>query len=132
MTIFRFSFFGLACGTLVSCNSSNPDVCSSISYLDVGKANDRFVANKLPDPPEQCVHRWSYRLASASGSNIEIARAAVAACKEPIEFAAMPANRAGEPDPAAYDQAVKEVRADVFEQALFRVVQARAGKCKVE
>lgn len=131
MTIYRFSVCAIVFICLAACNAPNSNVCSSITQLDVGKAADRVLADELPDSPEQCVHRWAYRLAVAAGSNTEIARAAVAACKEPIEYAAMPANKSI-PGPVAYEQAMKEVRADILEQALFRVVQARAGKCKVE
>ncbi|WP_374528722.1 hypothetical protein [Novosphingobium sp.] len=83
---------------------------------------------------EDCVHRQSYRLAIAPGSNREIADAAVAACRDTIvgeaalRFKASygrDANGREEQDLFAY------LRPRYADQALFNVTSARAGKCKI-
>ena len=116
---------------LSGCNNPNSDICTSISPLDINKASDEAVAGRSPDPPEQCVHRWSYRLASAPGTNTEIAKAAVAACAETIDYAAMPFDKKFAPNPREYESAVNELSEEILQQALFRVVQARAGNCAI-
>lgn len=79
-----------------------------------------------------CVHRWSYRLASAPGTNREIAAATVAGCVEAIEWE-------GDAEKAAIEATGdfsnppkhEDKYAAATNLALFRVVQARAGHCEI-
>ena len=72
-----------------------------------------------------CVHKWAYRLAGAQGSNSEIAKAAVVACADAVAYkvdAAKPEDRL---------QLLADINRTAPEEALFRVVQARAGHCAI-
>lgn len=70
-----------------------------------------------------CVHRLAYRLAGAGGSAKVIAEATVGGCADTVEMA----QATGEPiAPGA-----PSVAQLASTQALFRIMQARAGHCDI-
>jgi hypothetical protein len=83
---------------------------------------------------EDCVHRMSYKLAKAPGTNREIADAVIAGCRNVI---------IGEADLKVEEAKSREatgteereifslLRPRYYDQALFNVTSARAGKCKI-
>ena len=80
-----------------------------------------------------CVHKWAYRLAGSPDSAEVVAKAVTQACVNVIgqdaERAAVQV--AGHPDEERR-QAFFDISMKVMEgQALFRVVQARAGHCDI-
>lgn len=72
-----------------------------------------------------CLHRWSYRFASAPGSNQAIARAVLAGCDEANEWSVKLSPEADRAEVRAY---IKETSPNL---ALFHVTQARAGHCDI-
>jgi len=72
-----------------------------------------------------CLHKWSYRLAGAPGSNAEIASAAVTACAKEEVFQI---NAAGPDKASALADDIDRADQGI---ALFRVIQARAGHCAI-
>jgi hypothetical protein len=104
----------------------------------VAEQDDRICLNPsdaFPPPgtaltqvAEACIHKWSYRLAGAPGSNKEVAEAVVAGCEEPILINIDQANSEHGKDANFYDLVV---RAQAQKSALFHVTQARAGRCAI-
>jgi hypothetical protein len=81
---------------------------------------------------EGCLHKWSYRLGKAPGSNGEIAKAAVGACREAVDrvLELKIAESEAAKKPFTDDQWQLLVRR-FDENALFRVAQGRAGGCSI-
>jgi hypothetical protein len=71
---------------------------------------------------ETCIHKWSYRLAGAPGSNTEIAQGVLGACEEAILVKDDTVNAA---------VSDSELRRQAKASALFHVTQARAGDCAI-
>lgn len=70
-----------------------------------------------------CNHKWAYRLARSDASATEVAKAVAAACSEAADYQIDHA-------PALERAKVAEaINRSMEPDALFRVVQARAGKC---
>lgn len=91
---------------------------------------------------EECVHRWSYRLAKSPDDARVVAEAVVALCEKPIGDQIIslinqsaPLTPDGETQPMGRPRAVEFANRQVPERsrkmALGYVVQARAGHCKV-
>ena len=83
---------------------------------------------------EDCVHRLSYKLARAPGSNREIADAAVAGCRNVILGEANMRFKASfERDPTRKEEeeVMASLRPNYADQALFKVTSARAGRCVI-
>ncbi|MCZ8282255.1 MAG: hypothetical protein O9286_08440 [Aquidulcibacter sp.] len=104
---------------LASCDLPDGRICGasppSTDLVDVGDVSKGMLSNR--DRAKNCVNRWAYRLAK-SGDNAKIvAEAVVAACRNDIL--------------AANVEQEKFVLAHYEQDALFFVVQARAGRCKV-
>jgi hypothetical protein len=81
---------------------------------------------------EVCIHKWAYRLGRAPGSSTEIAKAAIAACREPIdrvlELKIEDGNRTKEP----FTDDLWQLFVKRFDDhALYRVTQGRAGNCSI-
>ena len=81
---------------------------------------------------EVCIHKWAYRLGRAPGSNGEIAKATIGACREPInrvlELKVEDGNKIKEPfTDDLWQLFVKRFN----DHALYRVTQGRAGKCSI-
>lgn len=103
------------CSALVGCGNSE------------ATGDDRICSN-APDIPVQgdwagCIHRWSYRLAGSPDPARDVADAVVAACGDAI---AWQINAAAEPEREGLASAIMD---SAPKEALFRVVQARAGNC---
>lgn len=120
----RLGLAALACAALTGCGASpvnDERVCQTPAPIEaplkgiVTAAETAPAANALA-----CVHRWAYRLAGSDDPADVVARAATAACRDPIELW-----RAQENFPTAS----REDR--IHERALFHVVQARAGHCLI-
>jgi hypothetical protein len=76
-----------------------------------------------------CVQGWAYRLAAAPDPAPQVAEAAIAACYVQIErFAGQVKNEAAGPD--AFSESMENLLPSIRRNALFRVVQARAGGCE--
>lgn len=115
-------------------------ICTTPPPLDVTE----FVGDKAKPVAQlasECVHRWGYRLAGAADDAPVVADAVMAACAEIIDrdiraFTAGRLNNLGEADKRRlYEETSAEDERFLLPrhraQALFHVVQARAGKCAV-
>lgn len=74
--------------------------------------------------PSDCVHRWAYRLAPGDEEVETVANAVIGGCRLPIINQALSA-------PGNFDQNLAAIRQRFREEALFLVVQARAGHCPI-
>lgn len=123
------------CGAL-----PNDDICTATVPLEATEA----IGGGAKPPKviaEECVHRWGYRLAGASDEANTVADAVVEACREPMAryaaemadqtLALVPANERNRLLGDARRLSVESARTNLKEKALFHVVQARAGHCKV-
>ncbi len=96
------------------------------------KADDRICLTApseiAPGDMKACVHKWAYRLAQSSDPAETVAKAVVGACNEVASYAAEKVS----PGPTeAGSKAYQDALAIAETDALFRVVQARAGHCEV-
>ncbi len=87
---------------------------------------------------DDCVHRWGYRLAGARDDALTVAKAVAAGCESGVSDVQrdFKENLATEiPDPIQRRRVEDEYDAFVvkmyLDKALFHVVQARAGNCRV-
>lgn len=133
MTIFRFSASTMAFVLLLQgCSEKIGDedlICNQSPGLitSAGATGDEQVK-----VAETCIHKWAYRFGRAPGSNTEIARAVVGACREAIdmvlELKVAEGNKAKQP----FTDEVWQLFVKRFdENALFRVTQGRAGNCGI-
>jgi hypothetical protein len=118
------------CVSMVSGCSGKPNVCITAPSLNAS-------AEKGPDAramADDCVHRWSYRLAPAETNLDEVAAAVTAACSDPIQrVQLLPGYTPEEVSPLSGKiQSRAERIAEAYRSlAKFRVLQARVGRCKV-
>lgn len=126
----------LACG----CAAPAADICATPPPLDAVLGNQTDAAS-VAQLGQQCVHRWAYRLAGSSDPAPVVADAVMGACNDLVFRTAraqeMDAEKRGEStqgfdsftgqEANPYVVTAKEMR----RQALFHVVQARAGDCPV-
>jgi hypothetical protein len=75
-----------------------------------------------------CIHRAAYQFASAPGSNTDLARAVVAQCDSKILDRAM--NMPVDLPPEAQDRLYQNSRKNAEEDAMRRIIQAKAGNCE--
>jgi hypothetical protein len=83
---------------------------------------------------ENCVHAWGYRLARAPGSNSEVAKAVVSGCRDGIAEWVNWRSIGPDSEVPAYgskEALEKSANDEMLQLALFRVTQARAGKCEI-
>jgi hypothetical protein len=78
---------------------------------------------------DECIHAWAYRLARSTDAAEAVVGAVLGACRTPI---ARSATMVAEGDPEAERFYLAEFERTSRERALFRVVQARAGRCSLE
>lgn len=76
---------------------------------------------------DECIHRWGYRLAAAPDDADAVVGAVIGACRAQIDRSA---TLLGEGDEEAERYYLTEMERVARERALYRVVQARAGKCR--
>ncbi|MFN3724707.1 MAG: hypothetical protein ACK4SZ_00225 [Allosphingosinicella sp.] len=78
---------------------------------------------------DECIHNWSYRLARSEDDAEAVVGAVIGACRTSIDRSATMV-AAGDPEAERFYLA--EFERASRERALFRVVQARAGRCSLE
>ena len=131
MTIFRFNIF--ASVILLSSCSPEPDARICLNPPEPSKR----VASEVKSVGEQiemtqaCVNLWAYRLANGREGAEVTARAVVEACRLAIQREA--SWNEGARDKffdGDFNRQVADLEKSYFEAALYRVVQARAGKCE--
>lgn len=112
----------------------NPDVCDAPASPAVAKAEAQSQPGDTAkekfgharEDADNCVHRLAYSLAHSPDRAETVADAVVAGCDGPISFAtgwAVAGQLLTTQDPE------KELKGQMRDEALFRVVQARAGNC---
>lgn len=84
------------------------------------------------DDVEACLHRTSYKLARATGPSNEIAAAVVVGCRPSIAARVTKNVSAGFVKAEETASEIAYVENAERPMALFRVVQARAGRCEIE
>ena len=131
MTIFRCSILFVII-LLAACSQKTGDedlICQQTPGFIVSAATSSV---EQLETTEMCIHKWAYRLGRGAGSNTEIARATVGACREALDyylkFKVEEANATDEP---FSDEQWQESAKRFEELALFRVVQGRAGQCTI-
>lgn len=110
----------------------------ALSLTACGGADDR-ICETAPSSINSgdmmaCVHKWAYRLARSDEPASVVAKAVVSACNDVADYAAERAASSPAVQAAADPE---QVRTEAYRgniavgetQALFRVVQARAGNC---
>jgi hypothetical protein len=140
---------------LASCGpqKNDPAICSTFAQLEPAELLELAWSAKL----ENCLHKWSYRLAKSDETAPVVAAAAIGGCKEALansigekvaenrklsvaeyNSAVADARKAGEAlpsysdyEPPSFEVVEKQARDDAQKEALFRVTQARAGNCDV-
>lgn len=134
-----------------SCSGSNSDICSPVPALSADVGADAVEKMAARDPTwlrtraVNCLHRWGYRLASSEDDGVTVAKAVMKACEGAVnEHAEAFVNRAANelyrdmPDTQAtlrdridfVEQGRAQTLAELETEALFRVQQGRAGKCR--
>ena len=78
---------------------------------------------------DECIHNWAYRLSRSDDDAEAVVGAVVGACRTSIDRSATMV-AAGDPEAERFYMA--EFERASRERALFRVVQARAGRCSLE
>lgn len=95
------------------------------------KADDRICLTApseiAPGDMKACVHKWAYRLAQSSDPAETVAKAVATACNDVANYAA---KKQGGTDQEIFEN-YASARQIAEVDALFRVVQARAGHCEV-
>jgi hypothetical protein len=78
---------------------------------------------------DECIHNWAYRLSRSEDDAEAVVGAVVGACRTSIDRSA---TMVAEGDPEAERFYLAEFERASRERALFRIVQARAGRCSLE
>lgn len=78
---------------------------------------------------DECIHNWAYRLARSPDQADAVVGAVLGACRTSIVRSA---TMVAEGDPEAERFYLADFERSSRERALFRVVQARAGRCSLE
>lgn len=141
----KIALVAMVAATLAGCSGklANQDICTTPRPLDV-----TVNADDMRDNPgwqqlnaENCVHRWAYRLAGSSDPANTVAEAVMGACQDTVfrtAYADEQHRKAREEQTDGFDTqtgismnlyaaAWRELR----NKALFHVVQARVGHCKI-
>lgn len=134
MIIFRCSVL-LTALTLTACGSGQDDkICSTPPKRSTAIGVSTPTSIEQMAVTNGCIHNWAYRLASAPGSNREIADAVIGGCRDAIILESNLAvhEDTGKKTTQATEAAQFELSRKIyFDSALFHVVQARAGKCNI-
>ena len=78
---------------------------------------------------DECIHNWAYRLSRSDDDAEAVVGAVIGACRTSIDRSA---TMVAEGDPEAERFYLAEFERASRERALFRIVQARAGRCSLE
>ena len=76
---------------------------------------------------DECIHRWSYAFSRTPDTAEAVVGAVVGACRADINRSA---TLLGNGDPEAERWYLGEMERAARERALYRVIQARAGRCR--
>lgn len=109
---------------VAGCTSRNPQICSSDMPDRVAYVVPRSTL-QVQENVKGCVSHWAARLSFGEDSAETTARAALAACRD--GFSDMQQQASFENKTLDFDRFTDEM----FEIALFRVVQNRAGNCGI-
>lgn len=118
---------------VMSCSPEDSRICSTPAAFDPSSVNGNTWINA-----QSCIHRWSYRLAVGKESPEQTAEAVVGGCYDAIDkwvntVVAVDGQIPDYRDPISGN--VGDYRSKMFQEArtyaLFYVVQARAGHCRV-
>ena len=118
---------------IAGCDRHDPNICSTAPQLDPSGSTIGSWANA-----DGCIHRWAYRLAPGPENATLTAEAAVGACYDAIEKWTQKVLGYDDNLPPYREPVtgrMMDYRANMYQEArsyaLFYVVQARAGKCKI-
>jgi hypothetical protein len=136
----------MAAVMLAGCNgkvSNDGRICTTPPPLDISgnPEGNRVNPGWQRQNADGCVHRWAYRLAGSPDPATTVADAVMGACQDTVFRTALAKDadqqKRQEPtggfdtetgqDVNSYAEQWRELR----NQALFNVVQARAGHCKI-
>lgn len=126
---------------LTGCNQGgDPSICTPIFKASTPASSAEALERQndigwQSNRANACVHRMAYRLAASNDPAETVARAVLAACSEPIatsvESTAQHMQRVfNRTDQESYDQTVAQFTRQFEGEALAKVVEGRAGKCK--
>lgn len=119
----------------------NPDICKPLedNTREEGLLGDPELS-AASIAAEACIHREAYRLASGQDEPATVSRAVIQACERDVSryvsmtrarfYRAVDQSGEGDPNQAA-NQHVEVVEARFREEALMRVVEGRAGNCRL-
>lgn len=110
---------------------ADPKICMSPPDLPLTMGAPQ-TADEQAAALMDCVHRWSYRLARSEEAVDTVADAVVAACIDPIARLVGFRSAAGKnPPPTGFisDDIMSTELQHARRQAVYRIVQARAGNC---
>jgi hypothetical protein len=112
---------------LVSCGVSNQigETCKAPLIEPESFPKSSSEQSPLTDG---CIRHWAYRMSAASGESSELAHAVVAACRGAVNQEIWISEREREKGVESNSNK-DEIEKRSFEQAIFRVVQSRAGDC---
>jgi hypothetical protein len=79
---------------------------------------------------KECIHRWAYRLSRSQASTKDVVDATLGACRDAIDQVLLIGTSKSK-EGALPDTIWQQFQSDFREQALFRTVQARAGRCEI-
>lgn len=122
---------------VAACSQGGERICSP--PLPLSAAHDKLIVSQgvaevlaAREAAEACVHRWGYRLASAPDAAETVARAVVAGCDDAPAYSLQARTALLQKHNMAFDGgSMVAERERLKGLALFRVVQARAGRCPV-
>ena len=120
--------------------SAAAGACSDMRYSLADTGGEQGICSPVPplrqDPAanayqqaiqrDECIHRWGYRFAATSDAAESVVGAVIGACRAQIDRSA---TLLGEGDPEAERYYLAEMERVAKERALYRVIQARAGRC---
>jgi hypothetical protein len=132
MIIFRFNWLPMVALALSSCSQKIGDedlICNQTPGFIQSAATN---SDEQLEITKSCIHKWAYRLGRSPGSNTEIAKATIGACREAVDYflnlKVKEGNKSKEP---MTDQEWQLFVKNFDELALFRVTQGRAGQCSI-
>lgn len=113
---------------LTACTRSVPGqdlTCDEIP----GWLDNQSTSPKQYEVVEQCVHKWGYRLALASGSAHEISGAVLYRCRDALLHYKLLRLREGK---RVTDEESAALDRELTDLAVMRIVQQRAGQCSLK
>lgn len=127
--------------TLAGCsNNGDPNICkfiidytapTNMSEAEKNRTDIGWQGNRA----SACIHRMAYRLAASNDPAETVTQAVLSACREQINTSTLAtaehmAKVFSRTDEASFERTVQQFENKFREEALVRVVEGRAGKCK--